>query len=152
MPWSSGLPPFCATLLSSCNCCPIDALQIYVSIYAAWRLYTAKFFVQTCQGIFYEPIASDLTSHVQTSGQENWACICWSPPASAPKIIVGQLLTKGIHCESASTSTVFPLPTFTLIFNTTFARYCLVNLKTRFVKQHWETGPRSISHILFRSP
>ena len=76
-----------------------------------------------------------------------WGCV-----TSAPKIIVGLSLTRGIRRERASTSTVFLPPTFTLIFNATLARYCLLSLKTCFVRQHWETIPRSVSQIRFKSP
>jgi hypothetical protein len=42
--------------------------------------------------------------------------------------------------------------TLTFILRATFARYCLLILKTCLVRQHWETNPRSVSHILLRSP
>lgn len=42
--------------------------------------------------------------------------------------------------------------TLTLIFRETLARYCLLTLKTCFVRQHWDIKPRSVSHILLRSP
>ena len=55
---------------------------------------------------------------------------------SAPNIIVGMSLTRGMRRDSASTSTVFLPPTFTFIFNATLARYCLLILYTCLVKQH----------------
>ena len=67
-------------------------------------------------------------------------------------MIVGRSLTSGIRLDKASTRTVFLPPTLTLIFKATFARYCLLILKTCFVKQHCETIPRSVSQILFKSP
>lgn len=76
-----------------------------------------------------------------------WGCV-----TSAPKIMVGLSLTRGIRLESASTRTVFLPPTLTFIFKATLARYCLLILKTCFVKQHWDTIPRSVSQILFKSP
>jgi hypothetical protein len=42
--------------------------------------------------------------------------------------------------------------TLTFILSATFARYCLLILKTCLVRQHWETNPRSVSQILLRSP
>ena len=76
----------------------------------------------------------------------------WGWVTLAPKIIVGRSLTSGIRLDKASTRTVFIPPTLTLIFKATFARYCLVILKTCFVKQYCETIPRPVSQILFRSP
>jgi hypothetical protein len=42
--------------------------------------------------------------------------------------------------------------TLTLIFNATFAKYCLLILNTCLVKQHCETTPILVSHCFFRSP
>lgn len=76
----------------------------------------------------------------------------WGWVTSAPKIIVGRSLTRGIRREIASTSTVFLPPTFTFILRDTLAKYCLLILNTCLVKQHCETMPRSVSQIRFRSP
>lgn len=42
--------------------------------------------------------------------------------------------------------------TLTLIFKETLAKYCLLVLNTCFVRQHCDIKPKSVSHILLRSP
>ena len=42
--------------------------------------------------------------------------------------------------------------TLTLIFRETFAKYCLLILKTCFVKQHCDISPKSVSQIRLMSP
>lgn len=44
------------------------------------------------------------------------------------------------------------ISTLTLILSETFAKYCLLILKTCFVKQHCDIKPKSVSQIRLMSP
>ena len=73
------------------------------------------------------------------------ACGCVT---SAPMMIVGRSLTRGILLKMASFKTVFLPPTLTLILRDRFSRYCLFSFCACLGLQHWETHPSKIERVL----